>query len=85
MRQAALRSNEALRSRPKRPEGRRRRTLSSNARGAQPPTHHGPFQRLLEDALIQPTVRARFPQRKLGPRPQRNSILNRSRICDKRS
>ena len=45
------------------PDARRGRTLSSSARGAQPPAHHGPFQRWLEDALIQPTVRARFPQR----------------------
>src|SRR5206468_8862649 len=31
-------------------DGRRGRTLSSRARGAQPPTYHGPFQRWLEDA-----------------------------------
>ena len=67
------------------PDGRRGRILSSSARGAQPPTHHGSFQRLLEDALTQPTVRARFPQRKPCPRAQRNFSLNRSRICDKRS
>jgi len=51
MRQAALRSNEALRSRPKRPEGRRGRTLSSSARGAKQTTHHGPLERLLEVTL----------------------------------
>src|SRR6059058_6683846 len=32
------------------PDSRRGRTLSSSARGAQPPAHHGPFQRWLEDA-----------------------------------
>jgi len=74
-----------LNGRAEAPDGRRGRTLSSSARGAQPPTHHGPCQRLLEDALIQPTVRARFPQRKPRPRAQRNFSLNRSRICDKRS
>jgi len=66
-------------------DGRRGRTLSFSARGAEPPMHHGPFQRWLEDALIQPTVRARFPQRKPCSRPQRNFTLNRSHICDKRS
>jgi len=74
-----------LNGRAEAPDGRRGRTLPSGARGAQPPTHHGPFQRLLEDALTQPTVRARFPQRKPCPRAQRNFSLNRSRICDKRS
>jgi len=74
-----------LRGRTSTPDQRGGRTLSSCARGAQPPAHHGPFQRWLEDALIQPTVRARFPQRKPCPRPQRNFTLNRSRICDKRS
>src|SRR5207253_8441215 len=37
-----------LNGRAEAPDGRRGRTLSSGARGAQPPTYHGPFQRLLE-------------------------------------
>ena len=49
------------------PDWRRRRILSSSARGAQPPAHHGPFQRWLEDALNKPTVRARHLQRKPKP------------------
>src|SRR5205807_8008027 len=64
-----------LNGRAEAPDGRRGRTLSSSARGAQPPALHGPFQRLLEDALIQPTVRARFPQRKPCPRLQGTSAL----------
>ena len=51
MRQAALKSNEALRSRPMRPSGRRGRTISSSARGAKPQAHHGPLERLLEVTL----------------------------------
>ena len=47
-RQAALRSNEARQASPKRPEGRRGRTLSPGARGAKPQAPHGPLQRLLE-------------------------------------
>src|SRR5437016_9828228 len=53
-----------LNGRAEAPDSRRGRTLSSSARRAQPPAHHGPFQRWLEDALIEPTVRARFLQRK---------------------
>jgi hypothetical protein len=49
-RQAALRSNEAHRALPERPEGRRGRTLSSRARGAKQEARHGPLQRLLEGA-----------------------------------
>jgi hypothetical protein len=49
-RQAALGSNEALKAVPKRPEGRRGRTLSFRARGAKQNAHHGPLQRLLEVA-----------------------------------
>ena len=74
-----------LNGRAEAPDWRRGRTISSSARGAQPPAHHGPFQRWLEDALNKPTVRARFPQRKPRPQVQRNFSLNRSRICDKRS
>src|SRR6266513_1565278 len=37
-----------LNGRAEAPDGRRGRTLSSSARGAEPPRHHGPFQRLLE-------------------------------------
>src|ERR1700704_6545807 len=37
-----------LSGRPMQPDQRRGRTLSSSARGAQPLTHHGPLQRLLE-------------------------------------
>ena len=48
MRQAALRSNEALQARPMRPNRRRGRTMSSSARGAKPQAHHDPLQRLLE-------------------------------------
>src|SRR5881227_2598500 len=53
-----------LRGRPTTPDERRGRTISPGARGAQPPAHHGPFQRWLEDALNKPTVRARHLQRK---------------------
>src|SRR6267154_243604 len=53
-----------LNGRAEAPDSRRGRTLSSCARGAQPPAHHGPFQRWLEDALNKPTVRARHLQRK---------------------
>ena len=60
-----------LNGRAEAPDRRRGRTLSSSARGAQPPTHHGPFERLLEDALIQLTVRARFTRCKPFPRAQR--------------
>src|SRR5256884_3104914 len=37
-----------FRSRAKTPDGRRGRTMSPRARGAQPLTHHGPLQRLLD-------------------------------------
>jgi hypothetical protein len=47
-RKAALRSDRALRSLPMRPTERRGRILSSGARGSEPPTPHGPLQRLLE-------------------------------------
>ena len=47
-RQAALRSNEAHQAAPKRPEGRRVRTISPSARGAKQKAHHGPLQRLLD-------------------------------------
>ena len=53
-----------LNGRAEAPDWRRGRTLSPGARGAQPPAHHGPFQRWLEDALNKPTVRARHLQRK---------------------
>jgi hypothetical protein len=53
-----------LRGRAPTPARRRGRTISSRARGAQPPARHGPFQRWLEDALIEATVRARNLQRK---------------------
>src|SRR2546425_428982 len=62
-----------LNGRAEAPDGRRGRTLFSSARGAQPPAHHGPFQRLLEDALIQPTVRARLLQSNESRQPQRKS------------
>src|SRR5437016_7899245 len=39
-----------LNGRAEAPDWRRGRTISSSARGAQPPAHHGPFQRWLEDA-----------------------------------
>src|SRR5437016_6306756 len=39
-----------LNGRAEAPDWRRGRTLSSSARRAQPPAHHGPFQRWLEDA-----------------------------------
>jgi hypothetical protein len=44
---AAIRLTVKLNGRPMPPDQRRGRTLSSRARGAQPPTHHGPFQRWL--------------------------------------
>src|SRR5437899_1093362 len=53
-----------LNGRAEAPDCRRGRILSSRARGTQPPAHHGPFQRWLEDALNKPTVRARHLQRK---------------------
>src|SRR5207244_3153218 len=53
-----------LNGRAEAPDWRRGRTISSSARGAQPPAHHGPFQRWLEDALNKTTVRARHLQRK---------------------
>ena len=37
-----------LRGRPEAPAKRRGRTLSPRARGAEPPTVHGPLQRLLD-------------------------------------
>ena len=43
-----------LRGRTTTPDQRRGRTLSSGARGAQPPTHHGPFQRLLGRTCAEP-------------------------------
>ena len=51
MSQAALRSNQALRACLMRPSGRRGRTISSSARGANQTTHHGPLERLLEVTL----------------------------------
>jgi hypothetical protein len=51
MRQAALRSNEALYAVPTRPSRRRGRTISPSARGAKPKAHHGPLERLLEVTL----------------------------------
>ena len=53
-----------LNGRAEAPDWRRGRTIFPSARGAQPPAHHGPFQRWLEDALNKPTVRARNLQRK---------------------
>jgi len=53
-----------LNGRAEAPDWHRGRTISSSARGAQPPAHHGPFQRWLEDALNKSTVRARHLQRK---------------------
>ena len=41
-----------LNGRAEAPDGRRGRTISPCARGAQPPTHHGPFQRLLGSAYL---------------------------------
>src|SRR5207237_6543547 len=41
-----------LSGRPRGPDWRRGRTISPCARGAQPPTHHGPFQRLLGSAYL---------------------------------
>src|SRR6266404_3105295 len=46
-RDAALRSNEALQSVPKRPRWRRGHTIFPSARGANQTTPHGPLQRLL--------------------------------------
>jgi len=47
MRQAALRSNEALQALPMRPDWSRGRTISRSARGDTTESH-GPLQRLLE-------------------------------------
>src|SRR5438552_2761071 len=41
-----------LSGRPVQPDQPRGRTLSSRTRGAQPLTHHGPLQRLLEALLV---------------------------------
>src|SRR5204862_5677713 len=60
MRQAALKSNEALQARPMRPSGRRGRTISSSARGAKPQTHHDPLERLLEGLPLPPNNATRF-------------------------
>src|SRR5207248_8901204 len=60
VRQTALRSNEALRSRSKRPEGRRGRTPSSSARGAKQTTHHGPLERVLEGLPLPPNKATQF-------------------------
>ena len=43
-----------LSGRPAAGDQRRRRTLSFSAGGAQPPTHHGPLQRLLDGILRVP-------------------------------
>ena len=51
-------------------EGPRRHALLQNARGAQPPTPHGPLQRLLEVAPTSATVRVRPRSRK----PRRHSF-----------
>ena len=58
-RQAALTSEEALKSRRARPIKRRGRTLSSRARGAITQAVHGPLQRLLEVTVLGGTVRVR--------------------------
>src|SRR5205807_5049275 len=53
-----------LNGRAEAPDGRRGRILSSSARGAQPPTRHGPFQRLLDvepDDVTQLSVEWRLP------------------------
>jgi hypothetical protein len=49
-----------LKGRPGAPNERRRRILSWRAGGADTQAVHGPFQRLLEDAFNQPTVRVRI-------------------------
>src|SRR5207244_1839777 len=46
-----------LNGRAEAPDWRRGRTISSCARGAQPPTHHGPFQRLLGDTFVSADVK----------------------------
>jgi len=43
----ALPNEVKLRGRPEAPDGRRGRTLSSRARGAEPPARHGPLQVLV--------------------------------------
>src|SRR5438105_8845038 len=40
-----------LSGRAEAPDGRRGRTLSSSARGAEPQAHYGPLQRLLEGTI----------------------------------
>src|SRR5947207_2190140 len=67
------------------PDARRGRTLSSSARGAQPPAHHGPFERKSTRLNFRHTVSSYAALRKTHTRTQRNFSFNRSRICDKRS
>src|SRR5204862_8245762 len=67
-----------LNGRAEAPDGRRGRTLSSSARGAQPPTRHGPFQRLLDDAPAQPTQLRRERRR---PAKAASAATSRTRRC----
>jgi hypothetical protein len=66
--QAALGSNEALQAVPKRPEGRRGRTMSPGAPGAKQEAFHGPLQRLLggcgESARSVTSCHAKYGARK---------------------
>ena len=55
----AIRLTVKLSGRPEAHPARRERKISPSARGAPPEDFHGPLQRLLEDAINQPTVRAR--------------------------
>ena len=59
-----------LSGRPEARPVRREHTISPSARGAQIEDFHGPLQRLLEDALIGATVRARLRCSK----PRRHSL-----------
>src|ERR1700730_8623025 len=54
-----------LRGRAEAPARRRGRTLSFGARGAQPPTHHGTLQRLLERMFVR--RRAVLPRKQDPP------------------
>src|SRR6266853_1209956 len=55
-----------LRGRPEAPDQRRGRTLSPRARGAQPPTPHGPHQRLFAVPRSAPRTRDSPAPRRLA-------------------
>ena len=67
-----------LRGRTQAPDWRRGRILSSGARGAEPPTRHGPLQRLLGGSVMSTTA-SKFPDRKYRhPNPRADEVGNQS-------